>query len=279
MELDLGQWDQAADSAALVLRDPRSAQLARTWALVTLGLVRARRGDADAIAPLQEAQAQVTPTFEPDHIARVAAARAEASWLNGDHGTVKQMTDAALALAIDRLDPWAVGELVSWRSRAGLHDELAAGLVAEPYRLTIAGRGMEAARAWRKLGCPYEAALALAESDAPGVARAVIDDLQQLSATPAAAIVARRMRERGIRGIPRGPRSRTRENPAGLTARELEVLSLIAEGLRNAQIAQRLVVSERTVDHHVSAILRKLDVETRGQAAAEATRLGFAAPA
>ena len=75
--------------------------------------------------------------------------------------------------------------------------------------------------------------------------------------------------------MPRGPRPSTRENPAGLTARELEVLALLVEGLRNAQIAERLVVSEKTVDHHVSAILRKLDVRTRAEAAAEATRWGL----
>src|SRR5262249_29823687 len=67
----------------------------------------------------------------------------------------------------------------------------------------------------------------------------------------------------------------TRQNPAGLTARELEVLVLLAEGLRNAQIAERLVVAQKTVDHHVSAILRKLDAPTRGQAAAAPTRLGL----
>jgi DNA-binding CsgD family transcriptional regulator len=248
-------------------------------ALVTLGLVRARRGDADALAPLQEAHALVEPTFELDRIAQVAAARAEASWLSGDHPAVKQLTDAALALALDRLDPWAVGELAYWRSRAGLHDELPAALVAKPYQLSIAGKATEAADTWRKLGCPYEAALALAESDDPGVARNVVEHLQQLGASPAAAIVARRLRERGIRGIPRGPRPRTRENPAGLTTRELEILPLIAEGMRNSQIAKRLIVSEKTVDHHVSAILRKLDVQTRGQAAAEATRLGLTGPA
>ena len=83
---------------------------------------------------------------------------------------------------------------------------------------------------------------------------------------------------RGVRGVPRGPRTRTRENPAGLTGRELEVLALLAEGLRNAQIAERLVVSEKTVDHHVSAILRKLDVRTRGEAGAAAVRLGLTDP-
>ncbi len=279
MELDLGHWDQAADSAGLVLRDPRSAQLARTWALVTLGLVRARRGDPDVLSPLQEAHTMVEPTFELDRIAQVAAARAEASWLSGDNGTVKGRTDAALALALDRLNPWAIGELAYWRSQAGLHDELPAGLVAKPYQLSLAGQCTQAAETWRELGCPYEAALALAESDDPGDARNAIEHLQQLGAGPAAAIVARRLRERGIRGIPRGSRRRTRENPAGLTARELELLPLIAEGLRNSQIARRLVISEKTVDHHVSAILRKLDVQTRGQAAAEATRLGLTGPA
>lgn len=279
MELDRGDWDHAAASAALVLRDPRSALVARTSALVTLGLVRARRGDPDALALLHEAHALVEPTFELDRIAPTAAALAEASWLSGDHAKVTQLTDAALALALDRRDPWAVSELAYWRSRAGLHDELPTGLVAKPYRFSLAGQCTEAAETWRELGCPYEAALALAESDDPGVARNAIEHLQQLGAGPAAAIVARRLRERGIRGIPRGPRPRTRENPAGLTARELQVLPLIAQGLRNSQIAKRLVVSEKTVDHHVSAILRKLDVQTRGEAAAEAARLGLIGPA
>jgi DNA-binding NarL/FixJ family response regulator len=79
--------------------------------------------------------------------------------------------------------------------------------------------------------------------------------------------------------VPRGPNSRTRENSAGLTARELEVLVLLAEGLRNAQIAQRLVVSEKTVGHHVSAVLRKIGVRSRGEAAAKAVRQGIITPA
>ena len=144
--------------------------------------------------------------------------------------------------------------------------------------MSITADPQAAARHWLQIGCPYEAALALADTDDPDALREAHDDLQAMGARPAAAFVARRLRERGVRGVPRGPRPRTRENPAGLTARELEVLPLLAEGLRNADIAQRLVVSHKTVDHHVSAILRKLGVRTRGEASAEAARLGLTTP-
>jgi DNA-binding NarL/FixJ family response regulator len=99
-----------------------------------------------------------------------------------------------------------------------------------------------------------------------------------MGARAAGAIVARRLRELGERGIPRGPHARTRANAAGLTSRELEVLPLLAAGLRNTEIADRLIVSPKTVDHHVSSILRKLDVSTRGQVGPAAARLGLTQP-
>jgi DNA-binding NarL/FixJ family response regulator len=101
--------------------------------------------------------------------------------------------------------------------------------------------------------------------------------LQELGAQPAAAIVARRLRALGVRDVRRGPRRATRENPANLTPREVDVLSLVAQGLHNAEIAERLVLSQRTVDHHVSAILRKLGVGDRRQATAEAVAFGLIA--
>jgi DNA-binding NarL/FixJ family response regulator len=118
-------------------------------------------------------------------------------------------------------------------------------------------------------------ALALAWADSEPALRRSVTDLQQLGAPRAAARVVRTLRERGVRDLRVGPRISTLGNPAGLTARELEVLALVSEGLRNRDIAAQLFLSEKTVDHHVSAILRKLDVETRGQAAAEAARLGL----
>jgi DNA-binding NarL/FixJ family response regulator len=148
----------------------------------------------------------------------------------------------------------------------------------EPYSRQIAGEWARAAGYWHENGCRYQAALVLADSHEGKALRRALDELQALGARPAAAIIAGQLRELGERGVPRGPRPKTRANPAGLTARELEVRGLLAEGLRNAQIAERLVLSGKTVDHHVSAILRKLDVRSRGQATAEAARLGLLGP-
>ncbi len=97
--------------------------------------------------------------------------------------------------------------------------------------------------------------------------------LDGLGARPAAALVRRRLREAGVSAVPRGPVAATRGNPAGLTDRQVEILRLLAEGRTNAEIAARLVLSVRTVDHHVSAVLQKLGVASRRDAAATAAAL------
>ncbi len=275
VELHRGDWDAAGETAGVVLRDPRNPPVARVWALAALGLLRARRGDPDAQTPLQAALPMVLPTGELTQIGPVVAALAEAAWLARDDDAVAHVTEAPLALALSRRAGWVIGELAYWRWQAGVRDELPSDLYTGPYGLSMAGNAAAAGERWRSIGCPYEAALAFAEGDDGDAIRAALDELRRLGARPAAAIIARRLRERGMRGLPRGPRAQTSENPGGMTARELEVLSLLAEGLRNAEIAERLVVSPKTVDHHVSAVLRKLGVRTRGEAGAAAARLGL----
>jgi DNA-binding CsgD family transcriptional regulator/tetratricopeptide (TPR) repeat protein len=275
--LDQGRWEDAADLAGLVLREPRtSISVPVLQGLCVLGLLRARRGDPGAWDVLDEARQIAKPSGGLQERAPVAAAWAEAAWLEGDRDGVRAATDAVFELAIERRSPWVAGELACWRRRAGIQEKMPP-FVAEPYALQMRGDWQQAAELWTDIGCPYESALALADADDEVALRRALDQLQDLGARAAAAIVARRLRERGVRGVPRGPRPATRKNSAGLTARELEVLALLAEGLRNADIAVRLVVSPKTVDHHVSAILRKMNVRTRGEATAASAQLGLLA--
>jgi len=274
-QLDRGEWDAAVDSAEVVLRDPRSSPMPRIVALVVLGLVRARRGDPDSWPPLDEAWALAEGTSELQRIEPAAAGRAEAAWLEGAADQVMQATDAALELAVRCGAALVIGELAVWRWRAGASDPAIDGM-DNVFAWQIAGEWSAAAERWTELGSPYEAALARADSGGEAPLRRALDDLQEMGARPAASLVARRLRALGVRRVPRGPRSTTRQNVANLTAREVDVLELVAAGLQNSEIAQRLFIADKTVDHHVSAILRKLDVSTRREAAMEAGRLGLA---
>jgi DNA-binding CsgD family transcriptional regulator len=199
-------------------------------------------------------------------------ARAEVAWLGGATGAIAEISGAPLALALQCNHRTLGGELAVWRLRAGIEDGAPPTAVA-PRALELAGEWRRAAAAWQKAGCPYEAALALAESEDEEDLTLAGGELLALDAAPAAAIVSRRLRDLGF-AERRGPRRATRANPGGLTPRQLEVLVLVAGGHSNREIAERLVLSERTVGHHVGAVLRKLNAKSRAEASAHAVRLG-----
>ena len=179
----------------------------------------------------------------------------------------------AFELAKRHDDHRMLGELGFWIWRGG-------ALMEPPrraetsYALQIAGDWRAAAAEWERMGCPYERALALADGDEAAQIVA-FEIFERLGANPAAEILRQKLRASGVRGIPRGPRPSTRENPAGLTSRQMEVLALLVDGLSNTDIAERLYISSKTVDHHVSAILAKLDAHTRAEAAAIAFHRGL----
>jgi DNA-binding NarL/FixJ family response regulator len=142
-----------------------------------------------------------------------------------------------------------------------------------PHQAALRGDWRAAADGFGALGATYSRALELASSGEVDPMLEALALLDELGAAPAARWVRGRLKELGVRSIPRGPQASTRENPAGLTDRQLDVLRLVAEGRTNAEIADELVLSVRTVDHHVSAVLAKLGVATRQEAAAAATEL------
>jgi len=121
---------------------------------------------------------------------------------------------------------------------------------------------------------PDERALALRDAGSTDDLPAALPPLDALDARAVAALVRARLRGAGVSAVRRGSLPATRANPAGLAACQLDVLSLLADGLSNADIAARLVISRKTADHHVSAILAKMDVHTRGEAAVIGRRLG-----
>ena len=273
-ELDRGEWTHAARMASELLRSSEFTGVQqRVTLLATLATVRLRRGDPGAGELLDEALQLALPTSELNRIGRVAAARAEQAWCAGRFADVTRESALGLEHVRGHTAPWINGELLYWQSRVQPVGPIPAD-VAEPYRLMLTGDWRSAASAWEGIGMPYHQALALSEGPAVALL-AALAILDRLEAGPLASIVRQRLRRLGVRGVPRGPRAATRGNPAGLTAREVQVLTLLVSGHTNSALAERMHVSAKTVEHHVSSILEKLDVHTRTEAVAAAFGLGI----
>jgi DNA-binding CsgD family transcriptional regulator len=265
-----GRYPEAARLAAGVLRRRGQSPVSRIPALVVAGTIAVRRSDPHAAGLLDEAHDLATATGEAQRIFPVAMARAEAAWVRGDRAAMAEELVAARQFDTSVFSGLERGELAWWLRTTGVESPVEPD---GPFRLMLEGDWAGAAGAWEAVGCPWWQAVSLAHAPALEDAREAGEQLQSLGAEATWQALLRDRHEAGL-PVPRGPRQSTRDNSAGLTARELEVLALLEQGLTNAQVAARLFLSQKTVDHHVSAILRKLGEANRSAAVAAARREG-----
>jgi ATP/maltotriose-dependent transcriptional regulator MalT len=273
LRMEQGRLHEAETIARGVMGLERLTLVMRLPALTVLAKVQMRLGEDGAPALLAKALEQALATSEPQNIVPVRLALVESAWLAGDGASADQQLSALEAMDYRNFDRWERGELATWRRRFNRVGALQLGEIASPRAAELRGDLVAAADEWEELGLPYEAGLALAQAREFGAETALarsVAILDGIDARSAALRVRRIARELGVSAqLPkqrRGPYSAARAHPLGLTKRECEVLSLIAEGFANREIAGRMFRSTRTVEHHVSAVLAKLNASNRMEA-------------
>jgi len=270
IQLWLGDWGSAEDTATNVLGSPTNLE-ALAWRV--LGTLWLREGRPGARNALETMWAAATTSGELQAIDPAAAALAEFMWLSGERNPeLMSRLDSAFAAGVAVGTPWPSGALVFWMWKIGRITDVPDGLV-DLFRLIIDGQPRAAAQRWFAAGAPYEQAIALSHGDYDAQLQA-LEILESLGARAVATAIRKAMRSSGL-AIPRGRGKATRASIGGLTARQSEVLALLGAGLPNAAIADSLFLSPRTVEHHVSAVLAKLNATTREQAVAKARADGL----
>ena len=272
-----GRWAEAESAGRAHLEDRAVSPVRRLGGLLSLGRIGVRRGDTDVQRLLDEGLAIAEGTREPQWLVPFRLLDVERHWLGGHPERARTAVSGALAAAaLAPLDTRFAGSTAVWARRFRLqHAESSS--VPEKWAAELRGDVAGAVARWDAVGAPYEAALVLAFSPSTDDQVESLRRLGALGATAVAAVVRRRLRKAGVRSLPGAPRPTTLEHPAGLTNREQEVLMQLGHGLSNDEIAAALVISTRTVAHHVSAVLDKLGVSGRREAVVEARRRGLLA--
>ena len=269
--LDRCAWDEAITEADAFLGGGESASRLHLSALLTRARAQLRSGatnlDFSAIANL------VARLDDPVASGKLACLHLESIWLNGENAPAMPNLRPADILAAG--DAATASELALWLTRTGIDRFDGCDWMVDPYRSELSGDGLQAKAMWDEMESSLLAFRAQSASGDEWDLRAAHQGMVQLGALRDVKRVARLLQKLGVRGIPRGPRLSTRTNAASLSNRELDVLHMLAAGCTDREIAHRLSISEKTVGTHVSAILRKLDVANRTQAAIQARETGL----
>jgi ATP/maltotriose-dependent transcriptional regulator MalT len=274
--LNRGQLDDARQVLGAAVEGQDDPGVAGVQPFAWLAQALARIGDPDAGTYADRAWDLAADSGEAPRVAAAAAALLEVGWLTGDTSGLSDVAARALALVDETAHPWYSGDLRVALARAGLPVPPAPRpeVLLDAHAAALGGDHTAAAEAWARRGYRHEQAVELVLSDDRDRMLEGVRLLDDIGAVGTANVARALLRARGVTSVPRGPTRGTRGNPGGLTNRQVDVLVLLSEGLTNAEIADRLVLSVRTVDHHVSAILDKLDVRSRQEAAALAPELG-----
>lgn len=267
-EIMLGNWDAAHAHAQRAIADGEGTRLSRNPGVRAACQLAFRRGE-DATPYLDELAEHVSHGRELQRFQAYVLMVAEHAWTTGNvDREPRQLLDDAWARQSADSQPWEMADLWFWRRKLFQVDDLPLYRpLPTPHALLREGRIAQAAAAAEQQEMPLLAAMFLAEGDEEQSQRAM-RMLDRLGATATLDRVRAELSARGIRSGTRGPRKSTRDNPYGLTKRELDVLALIDQGLTNKDIGEKLFVSAKTVDHHVSSLLGKLGARNRSEAAA-----------
>lgn len=268
LRLEQGRLKDAYVMAQAVTEREKLTLVGRLPALLVRSRAAMRLGMEEAASLMEQAYADAMATDELQHIVPARLTLIEHAWLSGNNCQASEHLDALFALSDRDRHPWNLGERAVWTRRLGQDRSLAdSGSLPEPFQLELAGEIVKASEAWRALGMPYAAALVLLQSDDAEILGQVVHDMQAMAAEAGALHARRRASELGVtRRLPRprrGTYKAAREHPLGLTKREQDVLRLIVRGCSNREISEELGRSPRTVEHHVSAVLSKLNAQNR----------------
>lgn len=271
MYFETGHWNEAYNIANNFLANEEQFSLIKIGLRVIAATIKMRRGDTEVLPQLLEARSSAFETRQPNRILIAITALLEYEWIMDRRFCEQADIDYVINTLELRGNIYENSAFAYWLLKAR-NQRLQPDDLYEGFGLNGKTTAKKAASLWERSGCPYEQALALFQGD-DNDKREAISIIQKLGADAVYSKLKLEMRSSGIKSIPRGIRKNTRSNPAHLTERELDVLQLLKDGMQNKEIGNKLFISAKTVDNHISSIFYKLSVHSRAKAIEQATQL------